>query len=88
MGPTPTPVALSGESIHSPVGPLSFFLLQKWKAYVSDLLAFPPPLIEQAQEIIKDTIEFVVSTQLSTGMRIIHHRQEKGPFGVLSISSG
>ena len=26
MGPTPTPVALSGESIHSPVGPLSFFL--------------------------------------------------------------
>jgi hypothetical protein len=26
MGPTPTPVALSGESIHSPVWPLSFFL--------------------------------------------------------------
>jgi hypothetical protein len=26
MCPTPTPVALSGESIHSPVGPLSFFL--------------------------------------------------------------
>ncbi len=26
MGPTPTLVALSGESIHSPVGPLSFFL--------------------------------------------------------------
>jgi hypothetical protein len=27
MGPTPTPVDFSGESIHSPVGPLSFFLL-------------------------------------------------------------
>ncbi len=26
MGPTPTPVALSGEFIYSPVGPLSFFL--------------------------------------------------------------
>jgi hypothetical protein len=33
---------------------------QKWKAYVSDLLAFPPPLIEQAQGIIKDSIDTVI----------------------------
>jgi hypothetical protein len=29
---------------------------QKWRAYVSDLLGFPPTLTEQAQQIIKDTI--------------------------------
>ncbi len=33
---------------------------QKWKAYVSDLLAFPLPLIEPAQQIIKDTIDAVI----------------------------
>jgi hypothetical protein len=34
---------------------------QKWKAYVSDLLAFPPPLIEQAQQIIKVTIDGIIT---------------------------
>jgi hypothetical protein len=33
---------------------------QKWRAYISDLLGFPPPLIEQPQQIIKDTINAVV----------------------------
>jgi hypothetical protein len=32
---------------------------QKWRAYVSDLFGFPPP-IEQAQQTIKDTIDAVI----------------------------
>ncbi len=33
---------------------------QKWKACISDLLAFPLPLIEPAQQIIQDTIDAVI----------------------------
>jgi hypothetical protein len=40
---------------------------QKWKAYVSDLLAFPPPLIEHAQQIIKDTIDAVIHNPPQSG---------------------
>ncbi len=33
---------------------------QQGKAYTSDLLGFPPLLIEQAQQIIKNTINVVI----------------------------
>jgi hypothetical protein len=32
---------------------------QQWKAYTADLQGFPPPKIEEAQQIIKDTIDTV-----------------------------
>jgi hypothetical protein len=54
---------------------------QKWKAYVSDLLAFPLPLIEPAQQIIKDTINAVIHENNPP-------QSGKRSFGVLNISSG
>jgi hypothetical protein len=33
---------------------------QQWKAYTSDLLGVSPLLIDQAQQIIKDTIKTVI----------------------------
>jgi hypothetical protein len=57
---------------------------QKWRAYLSILLGFPPPFIEQSQQIIRDTIDTVVheNNPLPSGSGLL------GLSGVSSIFSG